>query len=136
MKDPELAVVDVWGDHFLVASLTVLPTDELNQGVVDIGTARKEETAARTKLMKEVELLILGGTGEERERERERESHKTEDGLTLRGQNNTLNIKTHTDFTIKLLSLTLPSFLWSLLAASSWKCFHSFSCLLSGKEMP
>ena len=24
--------------------------------------------------------------------------------------------------------LTLPIFLWSLLAASSWKCFHSSNC--------
>lgn len=47
----------------MVASLSVLTTDELNQGVVDIGTSRKEETAARTKLMEEEELLILGGGG-------------------------------------------------------------------------
>ena len=58
----------------MVASLTVLPTDELNQSVVDIGTARKKETAARTKLMKEEELLILGWTGRERMRERERQT--------------------------------------------------------------
>lgn len=32
--------------------------------------------------------------------------------------------------------LTLPIFLWSLLAASSWKCFHSLSCLGSGNEIP
>ena len=57
----------------MVASLTVLPTDELNQRVVDIGTAGKKETAARTKLMKEEELLILGWMGRERKRERERQ---------------------------------------------------------------
>jgi hypothetical protein len=58
-RDPELAVVDVGGDDLLVASLTVLPTDELDQRVVDVGTARKEETAARAKLMEEEQLLIL-----------------------------------------------------------------------------
>lgn len=30
----------------------------------------------------------------------------------------------------------IPILRWSLLAASSWKCFHSFSILGSGKLMP
>ena len=32
--------------------------------------------------------------------------------------------------------ITFPTFLWSLFAASSWKCFHSLNCLVSGKEIP
>ncbi len=38
----------------MVPSLTVLPTDKFNQGVVDVGSTRQEETAARAKLMEEV----------------------------------------------------------------------------------
>ena len=50
---PKLAVVDVRGDHLLVATLTILPTDKVHQGVVDVRSSRKEETAARAKLMEE-----------------------------------------------------------------------------------
>ena len=57
--DPELAVVDVGGDHFLVASLTILTADELNQGVVDVGSLGKEEAAARAELVEEEQLLLL-----------------------------------------------------------------------------
>ena len=75
-SDPELAVIDVGGDHFLVPSLSILAADEFNQGVVYVGPLRQEETAAWTELMEEEQLLFLVGGGEKERgwREEERES--------------------------------------------------------------
>lgn len=56
--DPQLAVVDVGGDHLLVASLPVLSSNELHECIVDVSTAREEEAAARTQLMKEEQFLV------------------------------------------------------------------------------
>ena len=57
--DPKLAVINIRRDHFLIAPLAVFSADKIHESVVDVSSTRKEETAARAKLMKEEELLIL-----------------------------------------------------------------------------
>ena len=56
---PQFAVVDVGRDDLPKASLPVLTADVGHQGVVDVGSARQEETAAGTQFVEEVELLVL-----------------------------------------------------------------------------
>jgi len=50
---PQFAVVDIWRDHFLVAPPVILYSNELNEGVVEVGPSRKEKAAARTQFMEE-----------------------------------------------------------------------------------
>ena len=57
--DPELAVVDVWRDNLLVPTFAVLTANELDQGVVYVGTFGEEEAAARTELVEEEQFLFL-----------------------------------------------------------------------------
>lgn len=42
-RDPQLAIVDVWRDHLLVAPLAVLLADEVNESVVDVGSMGKKK---------------------------------------------------------------------------------------------
>lgn len=56
--DPQFAIVDIRRDHFLVASLAILSSDEVHQSVVDVGTMGEEKTAARTQFVEEEEILL------------------------------------------------------------------------------
>lgn len=57
-RDPQLAIVDVWRDHLLVAPLAVLLADEVNESVVDVGSMGKEKTTSRAQLMEKIQLLL------------------------------------------------------------------------------
>lgn len=70
---PELAVIHVGRNNFLVSTLEVLFAHELDKGVIDASTVWQEEAASWTKVMEEEELLFfanlaviaLGRLGEE-----------------------------------------------------------------------
>ena len=65
---PQFAVIHVWRYYLLVATLAVHDTNHVNQRVVHVSAIWDTEAAAGAKLMEEVELLLLLGTGHVQER--------------------------------------------------------------------
>jgi len=55
---PELDVVDVGRNNLLETPVTVLATDELHQGVVNMGSMWEEEARSGAEFVEEEELLL------------------------------------------------------------------------------
>lgn len=103
---PELGVVHIWCNNFLVVTSPILLSEELKKGVVDASTVGQKETAPRTKLVEEKQLLLL---------------------YTILVEISGPGRGPH---------YTFPIFLWSRLAASSKNFLCSSNCFLSGKLTP
>jgi hypothetical protein len=56
---PQVQVVNVWSDNFVISALPIVTPDEINQLVVDTSTMGQPKCATRGKIVKHDERLLV-----------------------------------------------------------------------------